>query len=113
MHGLLQQFETIAARFGLLQQIAGLRLAGEQDDLARGHCVGDVYGQVDARHARHHDVADEDVGRYQHRLLQRFFRAVHSLGVMSVRLQDYRKTIRNYGVIVNNQNSKGLSACNH
>jgi hypothetical protein len=102
MQRFLEHLEVVSAASGVAQQIERAGLAGEEEDAAilAGAAQGD--GQLDASHARDHDVGDENVGRTAESAHQRLAGIVEGMGVESVFVQDGCERFGDDPLIVDN-----------
>ena len=62
MDGFGEHGEVVGGAAGIVLEMDGIRVAGEEEDLAVGGRFFDGDGEVDAAHFRHEDVGDEEVG---------------------------------------------------
>jgi len=62
VHGFGENLELVAQGAGLLEEIRGGGLSGEEENLAVGHLGAGRDGGLDAGHSGHDDVGDEHVG---------------------------------------------------
>ena len=65
MHRLQEKFEVIPVCSGGFKQTGGGGLAGEQQHFAVGAKLSHLNCQFDSGEQRHHDVGNEEVGRFK------------------------------------------------
>lgn len=105
MDGLEQDFEVVAANASIAQQVGSGGLAGEQQDAAIGNQAADLNSGLDAAHARHDDIAEEDLGTKMARSLDRFLSAVNRDGFKAVLCKDQSEGVGDDAFVIGDQHS--------
>jgi hypothetical protein len=105
MDGFRKDFEIVALKTRIAEQIGCGSEAGEEKDLAVGVAAANADCHVDAIHARHDDVTDDEIGRPELALLQRCARIVAGGSIISAFAEDGAEGIGDTGLIVDDENA--------
>jgi hypothetical protein len=110
MDGLEEDFEVMAADAGVAHEVGSGGLAGEQQDAARGDHGADLNGGLDAAHAGHDDIGEEDFGDKMARGLDGFLAAVDGGGFEAILVENQSQSIGDDAFIVGDEDSGPDSA---
>jgi hypothetical protein len=99
-----EDVEMVTAGAGVFEKLGRGRLAGKEKNFAGWQKFADVDGGVDAVHVVHHHVADDQVRTVAARSFDGSRAAVNRCRRESILVEDNRKGIGDYALVVNYQN---------
>lgn len=100
MYRLREQIEVVAFFASLLQQIGRRRLSREQQGLTLRLRLAKMNCQLYSCHARHHNVADEEIGSRLCARVNGLLRMIKSDCLESDLTQDNSKRLGNYHFLI-------------
>lgn len=103
MEGFAEQGEVVGGAAGIVLEVDGVGMAGEEKDLAVGDELFDGDCEIDAAHSVHEDVCDEVVGGDDLRDGERFFRVVCGDGDVVLFAEDRDEGVGDEWLVVDDQ----------
>lgn len=101
----------MAAEAGIVEEVVGGGLAGEEQDAALGAELADADGGLDAVHAGHDDVGEEEVGKPGLGGLDGLIAAVNGGYLVTTAVEDDAQGIGDDAFVIGNKDSGAHGGC--